>query len=282
MDIRRFLKKRKSNQDAPHSFEAQVESADQRRREHDEQILSATIQLPPAQTSLGRVAHDLPHHLDIGSYVKTTECLTNDKKYDLLENAYVPSAGYKFKNDSHGSHCFCHAWINQYSPWLAYSSYLKGAFCKFCVLFPQPVHRGTMGSFILTPFVKYKDFHENARKRMISTWHKGVAHDAHTFLTIALRLELNIVSQIDQSVNETVIRNQEKLLPILSTILFCGSHDIALRGKKRTFGNLYDLLCFRIEAGDAVLKDHFEGETKMRVTCKFVRRMSLLLFWKKW
>ena len=267
MDIRRFLKKRKfndsgNNQDAPDTLEAQIEPAEQRRREHDEQIVSATIQLAQPQTSLERAAHDLPHRLDIGSYVKTTECLTNDKKWDLLVNAYVPSADYNFKNDSQGSRCFRNAWINQYSSWLAYSSYLKGAFCKFCVLFPQPVQRSKMDSFILTPFVKYKDFHENARKHMISTWHKGAAQDANTFLTIAQRPELNIVSQMDRAVNETVIRNREKLLPILSTILFCGSHDIALRGKESTSGNLYDLLCFRIEAGDAVLKDHFEGGNK--------------------
>ena len=84
MDIRRFLQKRKfndsgNNQDAPDTLEAQIEPAEQRRREHDEQIVSATIQLAQPQTSLERAAHDLPHRLDIGSYVKTTECLTNDK-----------------------------------------------------------------------------------------------------------------------------------------------------------------------------------------------------------
>jgi len=45
-------------------------------------------QMPP-RTPLAKVANDLPHHLDIGSYVKTTEYLTNNR-YDLLMNAYVP------------------------------------------------------------------------------------------------------------------------------------------------------------------------------------------------
>ena len=129
---------------------------------------------------------------------------------------------------------------------------LKKSFLQILCALSSTRAQRYMGSFILTPFVKYKDFNENARKHMISTWHKGAAHDANTFLTIAQRPELNIVSQTDRAVNETVIRNREKLLPVLSTILSCGSHDILL----------YDLLCFRIEAGDAVLKDHFEGGNK--------------------
>lgn len=58
------------------------------------------------------------------------------------------------------------------------------------------------------------------------------------------------------------MRNCEKLLSILSSILFCCSHDIALRGKESTSENLCDLLGFRIEAGDTILKDHMESASK--------------------
>lgn len=266
MDIRRFFKKRKSddsdnNQDTPGTSETHVEPAEQRRGGHHEQLLTATNQMPP-QTPLAKVANDLPHHLDIGSYVKTTEHLTNNRRYDLLMNTYVPPTDYSYQNDSQGSRCFRHTWINQYSPWLAYSSHLKGALCKYCVLFPQPVHRGLMGAFIVTPFVKYKDFNECARKHMLSSWHKGALQDANNFLTTVQRPELTIVSQMDRAVNKAVTQNREKLFPILSSILFCCSHDIALRGKESTSGNLCDLLRFRIEAGDTVLKDHMEGASK--------------------
>ncbi|CAH2329941.1 Hypothetical predicted protein, partial [Pelobates cultripes] len=45
----------------------------------------------------------------------------------------------------------------------------------------------------------------------------------------------------------------------MSTIIFCGTHDIALRGKKSTSGNVQSLYQFRIEAGDVVLKNHLEN-----------------------
>jgi len=76
MDIRRFLKKRKSdesdnNQDTPGTSETHVEPAEQRRRGHHEQLLTAINQMRP-RTPLAKVDNELSHHLDIGSYVKTT------------------------------------------------------------------------------------------------------------------------------------------------------------------------------------------------------------------
>ena len=157
----------------------------------------------PPKTPLAKVANDLPHHLDIGSYDKTTEHLTNNRRYDLLMT-YVPPTDYSYQNDSQGSRCFRHTWINQYSTCLAYSSNLKGALCKYCVLFPQPVHRGLMGAFIVTPFVTYKDFNECERKDVLSSWHKGALQDANNFLTIAQRPDLTIVSQMDRAFNKAV------------------------------------------------------------------------------
>ena len=119
-----------------------------------------------------------------------------------------------------------------------------------------------MSAFIVTPFVKYKDFNECARKHMLSSWHKGALQDANNLLTIAQRPDLTIVSQMDRAVNKAVTQNREKPFPILSSILFSCSHDIALRGKESTSGNLRDLLRFRIEAGDTILKDHTEGASK--------------------
>ena len=42
------------------------------------------------------------------------------------------------------------------------------------------------------------------------------------------------------------------------SIIFCGTHDIALRGKDCKSSNLNDLLDFRNEAGDAILKEHMD------------------------
>ena len=49
----------------------------------------------------------------------------------------------------------------------------------------------------------------------------------------------------------------QKLAPIISSIVFCGTHDIALRGKTAETGNFHDLMNFRVEAGDEILHNHF-------------------------
>ena len=61
-------------------------------------------------------------------------------------------------------------------------------------------------------------------------------------------LDLGFIRQIQE--------NSNKLGTIISTIPFCGMHDLALRGKESNSGNFYDLLEFRVESGDEVLGNH--------------------------
>lgn len=45
-------------------------------------------------------------------------------------------------------------------------------------------------------------------------------------------------------------------------IVFCGTHDLALRGKHSSGGNLKDLLQLQVQSGDSVLRKHFEKGAK--------------------
>lgn len=107
--------------------------------------------------------------LDIGKFVKNpyTDIALKRK---LLLNTYTPPSLYDFKGDVVvGSYKFRHVWLATYAPWLAYSPHLKGAICKYCVLFPQPVHRGIQGSFIICSFTKYHKFNEEAARHKSTT-----------------------------------------------------------------------------------------------------------------
>ncbi|XP_077287771.1 zinc finger MYM-type protein 1-like [Arctopsyche grandis] len=154
-----------------------------------------------------------------------------------------------------GKRCFRESWLTQYTP---YSPMLKGAFCIFCVLFPQPVQRGIQGAFITTPCTKYKDFNECARNHTSSAWHRGCQQDAEHFASTIRDPNKDIICQIDNSVKRTIEENTKKLYPIISTILFCGSNDLAIRGKDSTKGNVEQLYAYRIEGGDSILKNHFD------------------------
>lgn len=69
-------------------------------------------------------------------------------------------------------------------------------------------------------------------------------------------LQLNKYSQ------GIIEENRKIITSIISCITFCGSHDLALRGKHYGEGILEDLYKLRIDAGDLVLKKHFEHGKK--------------------
>ena len=87
---------------------------------------------------------------DIGIYVKSTTKIPIDLKYRLLNDPYKPHLSHDFEGDMSGSgkRCFRESWLTQYTPWLSYSSRLKGAFCIFCVLFPLKRNSGCLHYYL--------------------------------------------------------------------------------------------------------------------------------------
>ncbi|XP_025196823.1 52 kDa repressor of the inhibitor of the protein kinase-like [Melanaphis sacchari] len=69
--------------------------------------------------------------------------------------------------------------------------------------------------------------------------------------------KISVIEQVNSGLHKEIETNRLKLKPIISTILFCGTHDLPLRGKKSDSGVFHGLLNFRIESGDEILKDHF-------------------------
>ena len=83
-----------------------------------------------------------------------------------------------------------------------------------------------------------------------------------------LRNEFVPVDVLAYSVRqERIEKNRQKLKSILNTVIFCGQHDIALRGHRddskyydstSNVGNFQGLLNFRVECGDVILEEHFQ------------------------
>ncbi|XP_022180618.1 52 kDa repressor of the inhibitor of the protein kinase-like, partial [Myzus persicae] len=87
------------------------------------------------------------------------------------------------------------------------------------------------------------------------------------------------VESIDRQINEALKKeindNRDRLRPIIKTILFCGNQEISLRGHRDSGvidlnehasteyqGNFRELIKFRIDSGDNVLKNHLETTNK--------------------
>lgn len=197
---------------------------------------------------------------DIGRYVGRAHMLSTEKKKELIENCWSPSATYNFAEDAkHLKRKFNYSWLETYSPWLVYSRCQKGAFCKYCTLFPPNPNsfRGILGSFTIRPFCKFKDIHEQCKKHIETHFHKEALKAAKSFLEgVPVDLQLNKYSQGIIEENRKIIKS------IISCITFCGSHDLALRGKHYGEGILEDLYRLRIDAGDLILKKHIEQGKK--------------------
>ena len=150
--------------------------------------------------------------------------------------------------------------MDQYD-WLSYSLKLKGALCKNCVLFrPNICHGSMLGAFIVSPFKKFRDFHIHAKAHAKSKWHSSALIKSTNFLKVMSDKQNDVLSSVDSFAKEPIKQNRLKLEPIVKTIVFCGTHDLPLRGKRGDSGNfITDLLNFRVHSGDIILKNHLDN-----------------------
>lgn len=195
--------------------------------------------------------------LDVGKYVNAPGNIPDDIKYKLITNPWTPPPTYDFKNDVSGNQRpFNKNWLSDHKSWLVYSSHLKGALCKHCVVFQPKLQRGLQGSFIKNVFVRYKHFSEQHKVHINSAWHRDALERSQNFVRIINTKGESIIQKLSSSVEKQIESNRDKLARIISTIIYCGTHDLALRGKTSDSGNFIDLLSFRIESGDKILEEH--------------------------
>ncbi|XP_047103497.1 uncharacterized protein LOC124722368 [Schistocerca piceifrons] len=168
---------------------------------------------------------------NVGNYIEKKD-IDNCLKYKILLNPWQPEKRYNFKNDIDSTKItFRPDWLSLY-PWLVYSKAVKGALCKFCVLFrPRITHGSHHGAFISRPFTNFKK-----------------------------------TKSVEELANEKLAKlvqtNRAKLKSLVSCVLFCALHDLPLRGKTNSSAVFDDLLQFRVQSGDERLRKHFEGAPK--------------------
>ncbi|XP_060878228.1 zinc finger MYM-type protein 1-like [Metopolophium dirhodum] len=237
---------------------------------------STSINTVPTLT-INYTPNDCESYPDLGFYINKSD-LSDELKYKLLTKPYVPSDNYDFKNDSIAQkRNFRIEWLKQYR-WLVYSRHLKGGLCKHCVVFRPVVKRGLLGAFIVSEFTKYKDFHFHAKKHMQSEWHTDLVSQSTDFLKIMSNKEKSVTDQLNIAQHSQIEQNRKKLVPILSSIIFCATHDLAIRGKLSCSGNFHDFLKFRVESGVSVLSEHLSTcHSKAKYTSHRIKNELILL-----
>ncbi|KAL4135941.1 hypothetical protein QTP88_007518 [Uroleucon formosanum] len=136
--------------------------------------------------------------------------------------------------------------------------------------------------FVITSLLRY---YTPAHETRLQSPDENSSDSAHSqayrrlFSTGQHCKQKTIEIQLDGQLNETIKQNKKKLIPIIKTIIFCGRHNISLKGHrddvnlsnlisndiaKNNFnvGIFKELLMFRIDVGDVDLRNHSESAPK--------------------
>ena len=203
--------------------------------------------------------------------------LTDNEKFYLLGNHFVPAGTYQFPLVDHGKQkrSFQHSWLSRYKG-LVYSELEKGGYCKYCVLFGQAaysVHSFDV-SLIRRPLTNFKKASDKLREHFegigsgsARKYHLHAVEKAETFKAVMEHKLTPVDQQLSKGRSLTIAKNRKMLKSIVETVIFCGRQGIALRGHRDDWkhieeapqsnpGNFLALLRFRVESGDSVLAHH--------------------------
>ena len=142
---------------------------------------------------------------------------TDDKKYQMIVDHFVPDATYKFPKASNGR-SFQYKWLAKY-PWLRYSEKADGGFCIACVLFSHSSNfRSDPGVLVNTPLTDFKRALEKLNYHSERVYHKTATVKMDAFIKVMTGKKQNIQSQLDmisvQPKLPRIVRRSNQLLKL--------------------------------------------------------------------
>ena len=232
--------------------------------------------------------HSSSSGIDIGLHVGSV--ISDDLKMELLDSAWAPSAdcvmphSTRTVNGKEEKRYLRHEHLKR-CPFLSYSPSMQGLYCRPCVLFGPPsgeAGRGNqkLSALVIKPLTKYHRLFGNGGN--VSThenteYHKTAVVQAAEFRH-KMKSGMDILKHIDQSRNDEAVHNRSILMQIIKTVLFCGRHNLPLRGDRDdgplkvgsdgqfqtdfNEGNFRALLSFRVDSGDKILEAHLKSASR--------------------
>ena len=213
---------------------------------------------------------------DIGLFVHKKNQLSDAEKYSLISNLWMPGTNYRFPIalESKRKRSFIYNWLNTFKGWLAYSALYDGAFCYACVLFgiESGHNKGKINRLFQSPlnywssaYTKMKNHEDKCQM------HKSSVLAMTHFKSVMEGKQISARQLVSNITNDRIQSNRRKLIPVVKTVIFCGRQNVPLRGHRddskeyessANTGNFQELINFRIDSGDTVLKDHVESAKK--------------------
>ncbi|KAF0753351.1 zinc finger MYM-type protein 1-like [Aphis craccivora] len=149
---------------------------------------------------------------------------SNEDKLEILNNIWVPESNYIFPKVGNRNLKFQYQWLQKWH-WLAYSSLLNGALCKFCVLYSRKkggIGDQALGVLCTVQFNSWKNAIEKFSLHEMKEYHKNCI--------ITVQTLRHNVSMLDQSLKDKISFNRKLIIPVIETIILCGRQGLAMRG----------------------------------------------------
>ncbi|XP_065684766.1 zinc finger MYM-type protein 1-like [Hydra vulgaris] len=221
---------------------------------------------------------------DVSSYCLQGEKLksgTNDHELlSLINNVWVPDKCFQFPlTGKSRKRRFLLKWLDDFS-WLCYSKIEDGAYCLPCTLFGTNLpNKYALCKLFKEPFNTWRAAVKvfNDHEKTVDGLHIKSMHCYNMLLSRAKNNSFPIEVSLDSSRKQRIEENKKKLESIVKTIIFLGRSDMPLRGhrddrkyqgeigessKNTGLGNFIELLNFRVDAGDLILKEHLLSAPK--------------------
>ncbi|CAH2083533.1 unnamed protein product [Euphydryas editha] len=219
--------------------------------------------------------------LDVGFYATEDNIEDEYLKAQILKEPWTPPKDYKFPVSTKRNLRFQMKWMERF-PWLAYSEYKSGAYCRICVVMRRSLDEGKgghqrVGQLVTDPFCKWKNALEVFETHAKSGYHKRNSELTGNFLKVMSSQAVSVDQQLSFERKRQQEENRKKLIPIVKGIIFCGKQGIPLRGKTdsgrihitpepeqplQNEGNFRALLRYAAESGDKNLSEHLVTSQK--------------------
>ena len=228
---------------------------------NDPLIVSSTQSTPSSSQFVCDIGKLLDLHIDLHQ-------LSRDEKYQILKtepnsdpSVYPRTRPYPTSTLRQ----FQPSWMNQY-PWLHYSKFADGAFCRACVLFaPSSVGGQDPGQFVTLPFKMW--FIAKVSAHATSDYHQNAMSTMRDFIARYENPSLSVATILDSQAKKTIDSNLKVIESLFKVAILCGKQGLAMRGHRDdriqwedevegpNEGNFIQLVRFRAET-DEVLANH--------------------------
>lgn len=161
-------------------------------------------------------------------------------------------------------------------PWLHYSAFCDGVFCRACAIFaPETVGGHVPGQFVSKPFKSWVNKTQKMMNHGRLDYHLTACTKMSEFLATYEHPSQAVSTRIDSQVQKQLEDNQCVLESLFKVVMLLGKQGLAFRGHRDdqiewqeqadqeidNQGNFVEMVRFRAET-DAILSKHLENAPK--------------------